>query len=434
MARETVRPIIIFATYAAFALTGTGCVSFTHHAIPAYRLPQQFEAPSRCNLSPINFAMLGQNQPPEYILGSGDIIGVAIQGIVPPKAEEVAPIIQGQMAINREYYPSNGSIHAPAIGLPLTVDSRGDLALPLIRPVPVGGLTLHVAAELIRKAYIDKQLVKEGNDRVNLTIIKARVHRVLVLREDASLESANFIAKTQTVLHKRGSGTVVDLPVYESDVLHALIASGGLPGVDAYNEIWVLRKAGLNPEVVEQLQHSSDRGQSPAEIIDNTPTHLRAIRVPLKLCPGEPIPFSPQDVVLHDGDLVYIEPRRDEYFYTGGLLPGGQITIPRDEDLDVLEAIALANGSVGGPGGASSAVFRAGAGPGFIVPPRRALILRKTPDGGQLPIRVDLARAMRNPAERIGIMPGDFIMLYYTPGEMVSNVALNLFNFNYAIK
>lgn len=434
MNRVSLQSIALLVTCAAMAVTSPGCVSFTHRAIPAYRLPQQFEAPSRSSMAPINFAMLGQNQPKDYVLGPGDVIGVTIQGIVPSKPEDSVPIIQGQTAINREYYPATGSIHAPAIGLPLMVDSRGLLSLPLVPPVAVGGLTLRAAAEEIRKVYVAEELVKEGKDQVNLTIIKARVNRVMVLREDASLESANLITKAQAILHKRGSGTVVDLPVFESDVLHALIASGGLPGVDAYNEIWILRKELLESDAVANAYYSSEHGKSAKESEANIPTHLQAVRIPLKLCPGEPIPFSPRDVILQDGDLVYVEPRREEYFYTGGLLPGGQIPIPRDEDLDVLEAIALANGSVGGPGGASSATFRTGAGPGNIVPPRRALILRKTPEGGQLPIRVDLARAMRNPAERIGIMPGDFIMLYYTPGEQASNVALNFLNFNYVVR
>ena len=33
-------------------------------------------------------------------------------------------------------------------------------------------------------------------------------------------------------------------------------------------------------------------------------------------------------------------------------------------------------------------------------------------------------------SERIRIMPGDFIMMYYTPGEQITNGTLNFFNFN----
>ncbi len=37
---------------------------------------------------------------------------------------------------------------------------------------------------------------------------------------------------------------------------------------------------------------------------------------------------------------------------------------------------------------------------------------------------------MQDPSERIRIMPGDFIMMYYTPAETATNVMLNFFNFN----
>ncbi len=47
-------------------------------------------------------------------------------------------------------------------------------------------------------------------------------------------------------------------------------------------------------------------------------------------------------MVLKEGDVVYIESREAESFYTGGLLPGGESRFPRDNDLDVLGAMAFA--------------------------------------------------------------------------------------------
>jgi hypothetical protein len=57
-------------------------------------------------------------------------------------------------------------------------------------------------------------------------------------------------------------------------------------------------------------------------------------------------------------------------------------------------------------------------------------VLRKLPNGQQIPIRVDLAVAMKDPKERIKIMAGDYIMMYYKPGENFTNAALNFFNLN----
>jgi hypothetical protein len=88
--------------------------------------------------------------------------------------------------------------------------------------------------------------------------------------------------------------------------------------------------------------------------------------------------------------------------------------MPRDEDIDVIEAIALANGSVGGPLGQSGLAL-AGGQPGHMVKPTRVIILRETPDGRQVPIRVDLARAMTDQKERILIQANDVVMLQFKP-------------------
>ena len=60
---------------AALTLTTfSGCITFTKHAIPASRLPNQFAAPSKSDLLPINFTILGSNKAKEHILDSGDVI------------------------------------------------------------------------------------------------------------------------------------------------------------------------------------------------------------------------------------------------------------------------------------------------------------------------------------------------------------------------
>lgn len=423
---------------AALAIATTmfgGCITFTHHAVPAGRLPNQFAAPTKSELLPINFSILGANAPKEYLLDAGDVLAVTVQGVIPGDAREMPPVIQtAQQTLSREYYPPNGNFITLGLGLPLTVQSNGMLALPGIPAIQARGLTPLELAEKIRETYVDKEFVKEGKDQVNVTLIRPRTNRVLVLREDVNAPDIGTVRKGDAILHKHGSAVVVDLPASESDVLHALATSGGLPGVDAYNQVWVLRKSTLQPHAVVQIQKDVEAGASPHELITQMPAHLEAIRIPLKMCPDQPVPFTPEDVLLQDGDIVYIEPRRDEYFYTGGLLPGGQIPMPRDEDLDILEAVALAQGSVGGLGGTSSvAVLRAGAGVGNIIPPTRVLVLRKLPNGDQLPIRVDLAKAMKDPSERIKIMAGDYIMMYYKPSEITGNAVLNFFNFNWII-
>jgi hypothetical protein len=136
----------------------------------------------------------------------------------------------------------------------------------------------------------------------------------------------------------------VDLPVYENDLLHALAVTGGLPGTDAAREIWIFKRSGLSDPhaicVAELQARTADFAEG--EVVNN-----QVVRIPLTGSPGEGLPFTQADVQLDDGDVVYV-PRREEYFYVGGLVGGAKIPLPRDEDIDVIEAISLANGSVGG--------------------------------------------------------------------------------------
>jgi hypothetical protein len=286
-------------------------------------------------------------------------------------------------------------------------------------------------AALIRKAYAsDRKLLQDGQDRISVSLIRPRSYRVMVIRQDVNSDTPVFIEKTDTFAVKRGSARVVELPAYENDVLHALIPTGGLPGIDARNEVWVLRNQAAGSAQWSPLVNQLQEGGNPQEIVQGEKL-TQFVRIPLRLHPQEPAPFGSRDVVLNDGDVVFIESRDTEFFYVGGLLTGGKLPLPRDYDLDVLGALAMAHGNVSGPAGPTSAAatnFRSG--PGNVVPPSRVLIVRTLPTGGQVKIDVDIKKALDNPRERVLIQPNDLVLLKYKPGELVTNIALNTLNLN----
>ena len=310
-------------------------------------------------------------------------------------------------------------------GLPVLVDQDGSVELPLIGKVQLGGLTLPEATTAVKNAYRDKQITKEDSERVIVSLVTARVHRIVVLREDTPSTPVQLVQPGQVDHIHRGSADVVDLPVYENDVLHALSITGGLPGTDAGREIWVFKRSGLGDPMAITPEELQTRTASYSE---SDETRGQVVRIPLTGCPGEPVSFSAKDIVVEDGDVVYV-PRREEYFYVGGLVAGAKIPLPRDQDIDVIEALALANGSVGGPLGLSGQALASGS-PGHMVRPTRVIILRELPDGRQLPIRVDLARAMEDQKERILIQPNDVVMLQFKPHQAVFNGVLNALNFS----
>jgi hypothetical protein len=161
--------------------------------------------------------------------------------------------------------------------------------------------------------------------------------------------------------------------------------------------------------------------------------NTKLIRIPLHVPIDQPLPFDREDVVLGDGDVVFL-PRRDgDVFLTGGLLGGGRFPLARDRDIDILEAIAIAAGNPLGPVGDVENVVQFRSGPGNIIPPSDAVVVRRRGETQQFKIRVDLRKAMNDPTERLIIAPGDLIMLNYRPKELAGNVLLNLFDFNFAL-
>ena len=147
------------------------------------------------------------------------------------------------------------------------------------------------------------------------------------------------------------------------------------------------------------------------------------VRIPLRVAPGEQPHFNEQDIMLWDGDVLFVDSRDNEFFYTGGLLGGGQFNLPRDYDLDVLDAIAIAEGHYGrnfinrptkALGGVSTL------NQDITVGASRVVVIRRLPNGTEIPIKVDLKHALANPGERLAILPGDRIVLEYTHMEAVA--------------
>lgn len=418
------RPATIVVFFVLLAIGVTGCSSISRReTVSPYCFSNGMYGGPRSELAPINLVRLRQDPPAVYMLGPGDILGIYIEGVLAGsntnnnQQSEMLPIIQSDWA----------DIPA-AIGYPIRIRDDGTLSLPLVAPIMAEGLTIAQLEDAIRKAYVeDNKLLQPGADRIILTLMKPRTYKVLVIREDIDpsvhprqTKESEFVIGSE----RTGAAKAVELRAYENDVLHALSESGGLPGVNAKNELIVLRG-------------TFDEAQDLAPILDDIDSYVRVsddkskdpenvIRIPLRANPGEkPQELRQQDVILGDGDIVFIQSRDAEVFYTGGLLKGGQHPIPRDYDLDVLGAMAMAGGSIAAAAGGAN-IDGFGSGVGSIFPPTRVLVMRVV-DGRQQTIEIDARRAMSDPHQRILIEPNDFIVLEYRPSEVVMNTILSTF-------
>lgn len=422
----------LFTTVMVALVCASGCVNSLKGTIPAQCLPPEILGPSRDDLVPIDFTLLAQKRPPAHIIGPEDILGIYIEGMLGE-----TPQMRPAAHFPGTYGPTaSGNFTSPAVGSPITVRPDGTIALPLVPPIHVSGLTLMDAEEQIRRAYTGKsQLLQPGREVISVTLMKPRLVQVLVLREDSIMNWPILKSQGSTLVVTRGNASALDLPIYQNDVLHALTLTGGLPGSDATNDIWVLH--GVKPDQWEVVNAAvnSLRLNPPKAASQNAPGPLRIVRIPLKVLAGEPLEFTPADMLLEPGDVLFVPSRGAEQFYAGGMLPGQQLWLPRDYELDILGAIAIAGGSAAGPPGWNSqpTLFSSNRGPGSILPPTRVIILRKVPGGEQVRIYVNLKKCLYDRKERIPIRPGDVILLQYTPSELFANYFLNLINFNAAI-
>lgn len=401
----------------AICLSLVGCQSYgPKDLIPASEVLNK----SCCEPSTeqqINFLKLRRTPPKEYVVGKGDVLGIYIQGItgdsdVPP------PVSFGD---------EDGG--KPALGYPVPVRDDGFVSLPLVAPIRVIGLTIGEAEQKIVRAYTqDKKILLEGNEKIIVTLMKRRTYNVLVIREDggATSRTRGSLNKNEIYLDE-GTTTEsfsIELPAYENDVLHALSETGGMPGEIAKNEIVVIRGA-LNGQ---QSQDAIVRavGANTGDYVSSTLEGANVIRIPIRGEAGTFPNLSEADITLEDGDVVYIEGRKREVFYTGGLLEGGRYPLPRDYDIDVLEAMAMAGGSV------SAAAGSGGGGPfrgiGSLMPATQVTILRKC-GCEQVAIDVDLRYALADPCERVIVQPGDLIILEYRKNELITNTIASVFQF-----
>ena len=393
----------------------SGCATFSvpvSEGIPVRRLPIEVLGPSKDELRPIPLDLLRQKPPEAYKVDTGDILGVYIEEVLGERNQPI-PVRDGGREASQMLLP-------PALGYPVPIQDGGIILLPMIEPLKIKGLTITEVQAAIKKACTEpKELLPKQGARIVVTLMQPRTYNVLVMRNDGTSPGSTMGNNSGTfgqvvinnVSGNGGSGFSLQLPAYENDVLNALSRTGGLPS------------QGGKPEVLIQRATSLTDLNSPAT------AKLGFSRIPLRMKAGEPWIFSQDDIILKTGDIIYIEPREKEVFYTAGLLGVGQYPLPRDFDIDILEAISIIRGpllnggfSQSGFGGQFQQTGMGNTNPSWVV------ILRKTPANQQISIRVDLNLAFQDLRERIRILNGDIVILQQKPAEAF----VNFFNQQFA--
>jgi len=417
--------------------TASGCLSIPNSQTVSPRyFKSKVHGGVRSEMEQINFVKLRMDKPAEELLGPNDVLGIYIAGIT-GALDEAPPI--------HNIGPGVSTNDRPASGYPYQVRSDGTLSLPMLpEPIYVEGMSLVQAEEAIRAAYTLKKQIVRADANISVSMIKRRTYHVTVIREDIAADDMratnNSLATGKGAAYmagmNRGTATSLELPAYRNDVLEALSQTGGLPGLNAKNEVVILRKAyseefsntdymSGNLDVGYAQSKVADRYNATGEIADLS-SELGIVRIPLRVGANEEPPqLTSEDVTLYDGDVVYIQSREAEVYYTGGLIKGGVYPIPRDYDLDVMGAIATAGGTVGASAGAAASNTSSRV--GSLVPASRILVLREV-NGKQYAIQIKQKEMLRDPSQRILIEPNDVILVEYTPIELWFNMMYNMIN------
>jgi protein involved in polysaccharide export with SLBB domain len=392
--------------------------------VRARDLSDEFRTPRRTAGQPLNFADLTLPAPRDYLLGAGDLLDVNIHGLYP----------------NTETRPVRVQVLA-----------NGDVHLPLVGAVRLGGRNLAEAHQAVVQAYAAGFI---RDPRANVVLVEKASSSVLVLGEVASPGAYR-------------------LPKYENDVAHAIAAAGGLKD-DAADVIEVHHRTALAlvpcmpefPSSGPSGPHPALPSDWPAEPLPQvprspTPAHPgtpvqadyravpsggavllaqlmpiddgtaelpalagrarsarlpdlppagaspRILRIPLRGRPS--MPLCPETIGLEPGDVVVVPSRKNEVFYVVGRLNstnfvrfsvsarerdlGTGFLLPREREIDVVTAVVMA---------------------GYIDPidsPTTVTVQRQQPDGAPLLIHVDLIKARRDPKETVLVRAGDIIYL-----------------------
>ncbi len=146
--------------------------------------------------------MLREKSHGNTFLGPGDVLGITVDSILP--AYEVGEVPEPP-PVN---FPEEKSTLPPSTGFPITVLEDGTITLPLLEPLVVEGLSVDQTRDLIRKSYVESQILTENQQRKVspiVTMIKKRQINVVVIRQDTKAAANNAFLQQ---VNRTGRGVV----------------------------------------------------------------------------------------------------------------------------------------------------------------------------------------------------------------------------------
>lgn len=317
-------------------------------------LPPQFLAPPVSSMNRVDLSRMSQSLGDSELLYPGDLVAITIStGLEKEKPTEWKQRIADD----------------------------GTVTIPLVGVVPISGLRLPNAEQIIRDESINRG--KFINPNVTVLISARRSNSVTVIGE----------------VNKPGT---YQLPVSNSSVLAAITAAEGLT-----------KEADTILELQHPLRDPSVATGNPntlASFNRNQPAPPRSLRLDLQQINQ----MNPAAFQVGDGTTVMVMKRAKRYVHVIGLVrKPDQIEMPEDQEFHLLEAIAKANGRT-------------------LEIADKVRVIRTIPNQADpVVIEVSFSDAKQDPASNMRLAPGDVVSIEETPTTMVVGTLRDFVRFGF---
>ena len=246
----------------------------------ASNLPPEMAASKVEGLHRVDLSRLAQASTPSEVIHPGDVLEVTI---------------------------ATGMETSAPPRWPLRVADNGEITIPLVGAVPVGGLLLPDAEQVVRQESIKRQVYRDP-------------HVSLLLKDRQTVRV--------TVVGAVGKPGTYDLPRANQDLLAALIAAGGL--TEKASTIVEIR----NVQSGRALEDSYNGERS--TLMENDAIRIDLVEASAGLTP---------EYHIQDGSIVMVREQEPTTIQVIGLVRRpNQFEIPPDKPVRLLDAIALAGG------------------------------------------------------------------------------------------
>jgi polysaccharide biosynthesis/export protein len=323
----------------------------------ATNLPVEFLAPQTDNAQTVDLSRLATFSVSSELIDRGDVLEVTIE---------------------TGYGVERGNT------TPVRVADDGTAHVPLVGKVPVAGLELEAAEQAISSVAVQRGVFRSPS--VTVVMKRQRSNKVTVL---GAVESPG----------------VYELPRASSYLLAAIVEAEGL-SKDAGTDVEIRRPARTIIMAAAEPAPSNFGGPAPQPQTTTRPATSTRINL------VEAAEQGNGGLYLEDGDVVMVEKRDPQPIHVIGLVnKAGQFELPTNQDLHLLDVVALA-------GGTSSQVAD------------KIHVIRRVPGQPEpVVIEVSLGEAKRQGKGNLRMAPGDVVSVEQTPATVVLGALNNFVRF-----